>query len=116
MLAAVGDDVRPYVAADRRALASSVRPAQAANRDTRRPLRSDTLPAWTIVDPLPPDELLGYYREAEAATGVAVVLAGGHPPAGDPMGRIRRHLVGGRRRPDAVPPDHMGGMLHAATR
>jgi hypothetical protein len=29
-----------------------------------------TLPAWTIVDPLPAEELLGYYREAEAATGV----------------------------------------------
>jgi hypothetical protein len=29
-----------------------------------------TLPAWTIVDPLPIEELLGYYREAEAATGV----------------------------------------------
>lgn len=28
------------------------------------------LPAWTIIDPLPADELLGYYREAEAATGV----------------------------------------------
>jgi hypothetical protein len=28
------------------------------------------LPAWTIVDPLPAEELLGYYREAEAATGV----------------------------------------------
>lgn len=28
------------------------------------------LPAWTIVDPLPVDELLGYYREAEAASGV----------------------------------------------
>jgi len=29
-----------------------------------------TLPAWTIVAPLPAAELLGYYREAEAATGV----------------------------------------------
>lgn len=28
------------------------------------------LPAWTIVDPLPAEELLGYYREAEATTGV----------------------------------------------
>lgn len=28
------------------------------------------LPAWTIVDPLPVDELRGYYAEAEAATGV----------------------------------------------
>lgn len=31
---------------------------------------SSVLPAWTIVAPLPPDVLLGYYREAEAATGV----------------------------------------------
>jgi hypothetical protein len=30
----------------------------------------DTLPAWRIVPPAPADELLGYYRQAEAATGV----------------------------------------------
>ena len=30
----------------------------------------DTLPAWRIDPPAPADELLGYYREAEAATGV----------------------------------------------
>jgi len=29
-----------------------------------------TLPAWTIVAPLPVDVLLGYYHEAEQATGV----------------------------------------------
>ena len=29
-----------------------------------------TLPAWTIVEPLPADELLRDYRDAEAATGV----------------------------------------------
>jgi Transglycosylase SLT domain len=29
-----------------------------------------TLPAWTIVEPRPVDELLGYYREAEQLTGV----------------------------------------------
>jgi hypothetical protein len=29
-----------------------------------------TLPAWTIVAPLPVDELLSYYKEAEAATRV----------------------------------------------
>jgi hypothetical protein len=45
------------------------------NVDARRqlaamsPLR-DTLPAWRIVPPAPAAELLGYYREAEAATGV----------------------------------------------
>jgi hypothetical protein len=31
---------------------------------------SDTLPAWRIVAPLPADQLLAYYHEAEAATGV----------------------------------------------
>ncbi len=30
----------------------------------------DTLPAWRIDPPAPADVLLGYYREAEAATGV----------------------------------------------
>ncbi len=30
-----------------------------------------TIPAWTIVEPLPTDELLGYYHQAEAATGVS---------------------------------------------
>src|SRR4051812_4673953 len=30
----------------------------------------DTIPVWRIVAPAPADELLGYYREAEAASGV----------------------------------------------
>lgn len=47
------------------------------NIDARRQLTAltgstvkDTLPAWHIVPPAPADELLGYYREAEAASGV----------------------------------------------
>jgi Transglycosylase SLT domain len=45
------------------------------NIDARRQLTAmthprDTLPAWRIQPPAPADELLGYYREAEAATGV----------------------------------------------
>ena len=40
----------------------------AAGRPPAEPVT--TLPAWTIVEPLPADELLGYYREAEAITGV----------------------------------------------
>ena len=39
-----------------------------AGREPSEP--PSVLPAWTIVAPLPADELLGYYREAEAATGV----------------------------------------------
>ena len=45
------------------------------NVDARRQLYAmtevhDTVPAWRIVPPAPADALLGYYREAEAATGV----------------------------------------------
>lgn len=45
------------------------------NVDARRQLNAlaevrDTLPAWRIMAPAPAEELLGYYREAEAATGV----------------------------------------------
>jgi hypothetical protein len=45
------------------------------NVDARRQLYpmtevKDTVPAWRIVPPAPADELMNYYREAEAATGV----------------------------------------------
>lgn len=45
------------------------------NIDARRQLNAmaevrDTLPAWRIVPPAPADQLLGYYREAEAAYDV----------------------------------------------
>lgn len=47
------------------------------NIDARRELTAlnggvikDTLPAWHIVEPAPADELLGYYRDAEATSGV----------------------------------------------
>jgi hypothetical protein len=67
-IAAVGDDVRPYV--ERIVTARQFSQAsQAADASPSPP--SETLPAWTIVDPLPQEELLGYYREAEAATGIA---------------------------------------------
>lgn len=45
------------------------------NVDARRHLEAlstarDVVPAWQIVSPPPADELRGYYRDAEAATGV----------------------------------------------
>ena len=45
------------------------------NIDARRQLNAmatvrDTLPAWRIQQPAPVEELLGYYRQAEAASGV----------------------------------------------
>ena len=56
----------------------SVRPAVELNWLARQELSalvrsgplSETLPAWRISDPLPIDELVGYYRDAEAATGI----------------------------------------------
>lgn len=62
-LAAIPDDLVADVAshlAARRAfidLGSDYEPAQ-------------RVPAWAIVDPEPPEALLGYYREAEEATGI----------------------------------------------
>ncbi|MGV0992768.1 MAG: lytic transglycosylase domain-containing protein [Mycobacterium sp.] len=46
------------------------------NIDARRQLNAmatvrNTLPAWRINPPAPADELLGYYRESEAASGVS---------------------------------------------
>lgn len=45
------------------------------NIDARRQLNAmatvrNTLPAWRIAPPAPAEELLGYYRESEAASGV----------------------------------------------
>ena len=68
VLVAVGDDVRPSI--ERIVSARQLGQArQAANPNPAAP--STTLPAWTVVDPLPPDELLGDYHDAETATGIA---------------------------------------------
>jgi membrane-bound lytic murein transglycosylase B len=64
-LAAVGDDVRAFATNDVTALNA---PGDRALAKPVPPL--ETLPAWTIRAPLPAAELLGYYREAEAATGI----------------------------------------------
>jgi hypothetical protein len=68
VLAAIGADVRPIV--ERVVRARQFGQARQA-ADTTPPAPSPTLPAWTIVDPAPTDELLADYRAAEAATGIA---------------------------------------------
>ena len=68
VLAAVGDDVRPYV--ERIVRARQLGQAIAAADTTPTPA-SDALPAWVLVDPLPADELLADYHDAEATTGIA---------------------------------------------
>ncbi|MEP7113972.1 MAG: lytic transglycosylase domain-containing protein [Ilumatobacteraceae bacterium] len=68
VLAAVSDDVRPYV--ERIVSARQFAQARQATNPSSTP-PSDVLPAWTVIDPLPADELLRYYNDAEAATGIA---------------------------------------------
>ena len=68
VLAAVGDDIRPFV--ERIVRARQLGQARSAANPSSLP-PSDTLPAWTVVEPLPADELLADYRDAEAATGIA---------------------------------------------
>lgn len=63
VLALVGEDIAADVADHweaRRALSSLATSTVLATQ----------LPAWRIVQPLPPDELVALYQEAEAATGV----------------------------------------------
>ena len=54
---------------------ASLADGYARNVDARHQLNAlaevrDTLPAWRIITPAPAGELLGYYHDAEAATGV----------------------------------------------
>jgi hypothetical protein len=67
VLAGVPDAVRPYVERIVRARQFG-QSRQAANPSTTPP--SGILPAWSVIEPLPVDELLDDYRAAEAASGI----------------------------------------------
>jgi len=71
---AVPADLRPAFDANLSASTIGRRLAEQAAATTTAPTvpttRSPSLPAWTIRAPKPAAELLGYYREAEAALGV----------------------------------------------
>ena len=59
----------------------------------------DTLPSWRIVPPAPADELLGYYREAEATTGVPWQYLAAIHLTETRMGRIRGTSTAGAQGP-----------------
>ena len=60
-----------HIVAARRAVADhAARRAAERPADAPPPQPVRTLPVWTIVEPLPADELLALYRDAEAQTGV----------------------------------------------
>lgn len=50
---------------------------------------ADFIPAWEIIDPEPADALLGYYQEAEAATGIEWEYLAAINLIETGMGRIR---------------------------
>ena len=60
---------------------------------------SDTLPAWRIAAPVPSDELLGYYREAESAMGVPWPYLAAINLVETRMGRLRGISTAGARGP-----------------
>ena len=63
------------------------------------PVRVTTLPAWRIVQPAPSDELLRYYREAEAQFGVPWYYLAAINLVETRMGRIRGDSYAGAQGP-----------------
>jgi hypothetical protein len=98
-------DTPDWVADVEAALPAELHPALRRHLAIRRDLRSlaggpvDVMPAWGIVAPPPAADLTTWYREAEAATGVAwTVLAAVHLVE-SAMGRIRGTSTAGAQGP-----------------
>lgn len=84
---------------------ADLRPVMAANVEAARQLMQlvrrprQTLPAWHIVAAAPPDELLGYYREAEAEFGVPWQYLAAVHLTETRMGRLRGTSTAGAQGP-----------------
>ena len=87
------------------ALPAELRSAMHHNVSARNQFRSmhrklaDALPAWRIVDPPPPEQLLGHYREGEALFGVPWNVLAAVNLVETGMGRIRGTSVAGAQGP-----------------
>ena len=110
VLAAIRDEVRPYV--ERIIGARQFGQASPSGQPEHQPSARSDLPAWTVVEPLPADELLAHYRDAEAATGIGWYWLAAIHLQETRMGRIIGTSLGRCRRPDAVPAEHLGSLLH----
>jgi membrane-bound lytic murein transglycosylase B len=84
-----------------RSLRRTVRDNVASRREFRAMHRelSDTLPAWRIVAPAPPDELLRYYHRGERTFGVGWEYLAAINLVETAMGRIRGTSVAGAQGP-----------------
>jgi hypothetical protein len=87
------------------ALPPGLRPVVTANVTAGEKLRAmitkprETLPAWRIVPPAPAEELLGYYKEASADTGVGWEYLAAIHLVETRMGRIRGTSTAGAQGP-----------------
>ncbi len=91
VLAGVPDDVRPIAQANLDAGNTLTAP------DLGPPLPS--LPDWTILVPKTVDELLGYYKEAEASTGIPWAYFAAIHFVETKTGRIRGNSTAGAQGP-----------------
>ena len=86
------------------ALPESIRPAANANFEAGADLRAltsprDELPAWRIIEPAPMEDLLRYYRDAEAEFGVGWSYLAAIHLSETRMGRIRGTSIAGAQGP-----------------
>jgi hypothetical protein len=89
--AALESDVAPMAANNVSAFLAFQRPPSGK--------ASDTLPAWQIIRPLPAEQLLAYYHEAEAATGVPWYFLASINLVETRMGRIHGLSTAGAQGP-----------------
>jgi soluble lytic murein transglycosylase-like protein len=76
--------------------------------DPDEPVTLRELPSWQIIAPPPPEELLGYYREAEAASGVHWSYLAAINLIETRMGRIRGDSHAGAQGPMQFMPGTWG--------
>lgn len=87
------------------ALPNDLRPAVEANLAARRAFFkigsgfADSMPAWEIIPPAPAESLVGWYREAEAATGIPWTILASINFVETGFGRIRGLSTAGARGP-----------------
>lgn len=87
------------------ALPANVRPAVLGSLEAGKALRAmnvpipKSLPNWTILQPKPPEELLGYYREGEAKYAVPWYYLAALHLVESRMGRIRGDSSAGAQGP-----------------
>lgn len=98
-VAAVPADLQPIVRANAFAGARLADMHKPKPQPPGSPPKELKLPSWRIVTPPPADQLLGFYREAEAATGVPWAYLAAVNLVETRMGRIRGTSVAGAQGP-----------------